>query len=105
MARAVLELAGYSVLLAENGEEGVRAYREAGGAVDLVLLDMSMPRMSGIETLAELLKIDPGVRVLLTSGFSLDEKVRRALDRGAAGFIDKPFTPQALTRKIRDLLG
>lgn len=105
VARAILELAGYSVLLAENGEEGVRAYREAGGAVDLVLLDMSMPRMSGIETLAELLKIDPGVRVLLTSGFSLDEKVRRALDRGAAGFIDKPFTPQALTRKIRDLLG
>ncbi len=66
---------------------------------------MSMPRMSGIEVLATLLDVDPKAKVLVTSGFSLDEKVRRALDRGAAGFIDKPFTPHSLTARIRAILG
>ncbi len=105
VARAILEFAGYSTLIAADGEEGVRVFRDAGGTIDLVLLDMSMPRMSGIEVLAELKKIDPAVKVLVTSGFSLDEKVRKALDRGAAGFIGKPFTPHMLTARIREILG
>lgn len=105
VARAILERAGYSVIVAPGGEEGIRAFRDAAGTIDLVLLDMSMPRMSGIEVLAALLDVDPKAKVLVTSGFSLDEKVRRALDRGAAGFIDKPFTPHSLTARIRAILG
>jgi CheY-like chemotaxis protein len=99
MAKAALKRLGYSVLTAVNGREGLRLYREAAGAVDAVLLDMTMPVMGGEETLRRLLEINPGILVLAMSGFDEGEAKSR-FGVGIAGFIQKPFTAAQLGAKI-----
>ncbi len=99
MAKTALKRIGYRVLTAVNGSEGLRLYRETAGAVDAVLLDMTMPVMGGEETLRRMLEINPGVPVLATSGFDENEAKSR-FGAGIAGFIQKPFTAAQLGAKI-----
>ncbi len=99
MAKTALKRLGYSVLTAVNGREGLRLYREADGAVDAVLLDMTMPVMGGEEMLRRLLEINPGILVLAMSGFDESEAKSR-FGAGIAGFIQKPFTAAQLGAKI-----
>ena len=104
LAREVLQYYGYTVITAENGEEGLRVCREFAGQVDMVLTDVVMPRMSGRE-LAEQLAVErPGTRVLYMSGFTDDAIVRHGLLEEDIAFIQKPFTPESLATKIRELL-
>jgi PAS domain S-box-containing protein len=95
---------GHKVFLARSGAEAVSIYQEQRGQIELVVLDMIMPGMSGAATFDRLKAIDPAVRVLLSSGYSLDGAAREILNRGGRGFIQKPFTIDQLSRKIREIL-
>ncbi len=99
-----LERAGGNVLLAKNGAEAIEIYRRHGQDITLVLLDMTMPEMNGAEALRELRRMRPDVRVILMSGFSEELAFNALDDRAPDGFLQKPFFPETLTRKIRQVL-
>lgn len=103
LAERILTRAGYKVFACENGEEAVVFYRAAFSSIDLVLLDMVMPRLNGLDTLAELRQINPGVKAVILSGFS-DHDGNALAQLGAAGFIQKPFQMQELLRGVREAL-
>jgi len=103
VGRNMLETLGYRVLAVQSGGEAVETYRQKTG-IELVVLDMIMPDMGGAETFAQLKRIDPDVRVLLSSGYSIDGQANEILNQGCSGFIQKPFSIQELSRKIRDIL-
>jgi CheY-like chemotaxis protein len=104
VGRELLEHLGYRVMTAQSGEEALRLYREEMKRIDLVLLDMIMPGMSGSATFDRLLEMDPGVRVLLSSGYSINQTAEEMLDRGCRGFIQKPFDVECLSKKLREVL-
>jgi CheY-like chemotaxis protein len=79
-------------------------YLEKGKAIDLVILDMIMPGLSGGETFDRFRAINPDIRVLLSSGYSIDGLARRIMDRGCNGFLQKPFRLELLSQKIREVL-
>jgi PAS domain S-box-containing protein len=102
LVRKTLESKGYTVLEAEAGAEAVEIARTL--PVDLVLTDMVLPGIGGSEIAARILEIHPDAKVLYTSGYTDDVIVRRGLIKRGAGFIEKPFTPNALARKVREIL-
>ncbi|MDJ0973497.1 MAG: response regulator [Planctomycetota bacterium] len=104
LTRDVLESAGYRVLLAEDGVQGSALFEEHKHDVDVVLLDMTMPRMSGEETFRVLQKLRPGVRVLVTSGYTETEAVNRFRGQTPGGFIHKPYRAAELLQKLGDLV-
>ena len=104
VARVALEETGYAVLLARDGRKAIEVFSERADEIDAVLLDMSMPRMSGEETLAELRSIHPQVRVVLTSGYSEQEISEKFAGKGLAGFVQKPFRASELVNKIHGAL-
>jgi two-component system, cell cycle sensor histidine kinase and response regulator CckA len=95
---------GYDAIVAADGAEALRAFRRDPGRIALVLLDLTMPVMSGEQTLRELQTIRPDVRVLLTSGYNEVEAVQRFVGKGLAGFIQKPYTSLALAEKVKEAL-
>jgi CheY-like chemotaxis protein len=95
---------GYKVLTARSGREAAELYLEKKKKIDLVVLDMIMPGMGGKETFEELKKIDPDVRVLLSSGYSIDSRAKSILDEGCRGFIQKPFNLSIFSSKLREVL-
>ena len=102
--RAMLEKTGYRVLTAEGGRKAVSIYETRKAEIDLVVLDMVMPDMSGGDTYDRLKKINPAVRVLLSSGYSINGQAEEILDRGCNGFIQKPFTLKDFSVKVREIL-
>ncbi|MGM0453750.1 MAG: PAS domain-containing hybrid sensor histidine kinase/response regulator [Thermodesulfobacteriota bacterium] len=102
--RELLEALGYTVLTAQSGNAAVALYAEKKNTVDLVILDLIMPGMSGAETFEALKRENPAVRVLLFSGYSLGSQARELLRRGCGGFLQKPFHMDALSEKIREIL-
>jgi two-component system cell cycle sensor histidine kinase/response regulator CckA len=103
-ARHTLLRYGYQSIPAQDGEAALQAYKNCSGKVALVLLDLTMPVMSGEETLRQLQMIDPKVKVLLTSGYNEVEAVQRFSGKGLAGFIQKPYTAAALAVKVKEVL-
>jgi CheY-like chemotaxis protein len=103
LGRAILEGQGYHVLLAADGEEGVAVYRQEAGRVDLVILDLSMPRLGGRDACRQLARIDPRVRVLLSSGFA-DDPAGMAAEPGVCGFVAKPYRPADLATAVKAAL-
>ena len=99
-----LKMFGYQVLFARGGDEAIQVYRPQQGQISLVILDMLMPKMSGAMVFDFLKKINPEVRVLLTSGYNYDEDAAKIIERGANGFIQKPFGVKELAKKIREIL-
>ena len=95
---------GYKVLVAGSGKEAIAVYERNKGHIDLVILDMIMPDMNGSETYDTIKTIDPEVKVLLSSGYSLDGQATGILERGCNGFIQKPFKMKELSKKIRKIL-
>ncbi|NPU84504.1 MAG: PAS domain S-box protein [Syntrophaceae bacterium] len=104
VAREMLQVLGYRVLRAGSGQEAVAVYHERKDGIDMVILDMIMPGMSGGETFDRLREIDPQVRVLLSSGYSIDGAAREILDRGCNGFLQKPFQLEQMARSVRSVL-
>ena len=103
-ATDVLAAAGIEVEVACDGAEALEVFRRAADEFAVVLLDMTMPVMSGEETLAELRRIRPDVQAILSSGYSEQEASAKFAGGPAAGFLQKPYTPQQLLLKIRELL-
>jgi len=103
LGHTVLQRFGYRVLLAEDGLEAIDIYRREKDGVDLVVLDLTMPRLSGRDTLHRLLQIDPNVHVLFASGYSA-EHVTEGEKEGVFGFISKPYRPQELANAVRAVL-
>jgi len=95
---------GYKVLLAKSGKEAVEVYRQHKDTIDLVIVDMIMPRMGGGEAYDRMKEIDPHLKVLLSSGYSIDGEATKILERGCNGFIQKPFNMEELSVKIREIL-
>ncbi len=104
-AQQTLEQHGYSVLLAENGEIAVEQFARHKDEVAVVLLDMTMPVMSGEETLQRLKALRPDVRVVLSTGFSEDEAARRFEGQGLVGFVQKPYRATHLAEKLHAAVG
>ncbi len=88
---SMLGVLGYTVIHATNGEEGVVRYRERWKEIDLVIVDMIMPKMGGRDCFRKIREINPAVRALLATGFSLDGAVQETLNEGMEGFLQKPF--------------
>jgi signal transduction histidine kinase/ActR/RegA family two-component response regulator len=102
-ARLVLTSAGYEVVTATDGAGALTAYEAMPGQIDAVLLDMTMPVMSGEETLTRLLARWPQAAVIVTSGYG-EQEAQRRLGNRAIGFLQKPFTAAQLARKISEVL-
>lgn len=103
LIEALQEL-GYSVLLAENGLDAIEIYSQNPNEIDLVLLDMVMPKAGGHHTFLKLKELDPNVKVLLSSGFVCEDEVRDLLNLGANGFLPKPHRLPAVATAIRKIL-
>jgi PAS domain S-box-containing protein len=101
----ILERLGYRVIVAATGQQALSLVSHRHEHIDLVVLDMIMPGLSGRETFSRLREIDPGIKVLLYSAHSIDEDVHLMLERGALGFIQKPSRIAALSQKIAEMLG
>ncbi|HZQ10699.1 MAG TPA: PAS domain-containing protein, partial [Anaerolineae bacterium] len=104
VTKRMLSRVGYTPLLAEDGPSGIEIYKHNKESIVCVMLDMTMPRMSGEETLARLKEINPDVRVLLMSGYSEQEASNRFNGKGVSGFMQKPYTPQDLQEKLYEIL-
>ena len=100
----MLEQMGYKVLVAKGGKDGVETFRKHRDKVDLVVLDMIMPDMSGGEAYDRIKEDAPDVKVLLSSGYSADSQARDILERGCQGFIQKPFSLEELSWELRKIL-
>ncbi|TLY36668.1 MAG: response regulator [Nitrospirae bacterium] len=100
----VLQASGYAVIEASNGPEALRIANEHTGPINLLLTDIKMPKMNGRELAERLMPLRPGVKVLYISGHTDSATVNEmALQRGA-NFLQKPFTPDRLTTKVRKVL-
>jgi signal transduction histidine kinase/CheY-like chemotaxis protein len=99
-----LESYGYSVLLANSGAAAIELFEEHREQIDLVLLDMLMPGMSGEETFRVLRAIRPDVKVLLSTGYAPDEAAQRFTEEGLAGFLRKPYDPDELAGEVQRII-
>jgi PAS domain S-box-containing protein len=104
VGKGLLEAMGYRVLTAQDGQEAIEIYREKRDAIDTVILDMVMPDMGGGETYDRLREINPDIKVLLSSGYSIDGQATEILKRGCNGFIQKPFDVEEMSVKIREII-
>ena len=100
----LLETMGYKVLVARHGKQAIEVYKKHSADIDLVLLDMVMPNISGGKTYDHMKEVNPNVKVLLTSGSGIDGQATEILHRGCNGFIQKPFTMKELSTKIKEVL-
>ena len=104
VSREMLEAVGYNVLSAGSGKEAVNVYKKHQDTIDLVVLDLIMPEMGGGQVYDRLKEINPGVKVLLSSGYSINEEAMSIMKRGCDGFIQKPFRIINLSQKIQKIL-
>ena len=104
VGRGLLGELGYTVMTARSGPEALEVYRQNSGRIDIVIMDMIMPGLGGGETFDRLKRINPNVKVLLASGYSINGQASKIIERGCDGFIQKPFTLMQLSAKIREIL-
>ena len=104
IGKEMLEALGYQVHCAQNGQEAINFYTSYKDKINLILLDMIMPGMSGEQVYERLVEINPDVKVLLSSGYSQSDPTERILEKGCNGFIQKPFKIQLLSQTIRKIL-
>ena len=95
---------GYKVLPVDNGREAIDIFTAKKDQIDLVILDMIMPGMNGNEVFAGLKEIDPDIRVILSSGYSLDNRGEQYIKSGFRGILQKPFSMENLSVKIKEVL-
>ena len=103
-AKTMLEKLGYRVTTVTSGKEALSMYASHPERFDMVMLDMVMPDMGGTQTYEQLKQIDTKVKVLLSSGYSINDQVKKLLSLGCKGFIQKPFTVHELSQKVGGVL-
>jgi CheY-like chemotaxis protein len=104
LARSVLERKGYRVLTAVDGLEALRIYGAQAPVIDLVLLDYTMPGMTGLQVFHKLREINPAVRVIFSSGHTMDSDSEVLLAAGGRAFVAKPYRVDDLVRRVRQVL-
>ncbi len=104
IGKEILEKLGYTVITAASGTEALRLFKKKQKIIDLVILDMIMPDMSGRDTFENLKACQANVKVLLSSGYSIEGQATEILNSGCKGFIQKPFSLMQLSRKMREIL-
>jgi CheY-like chemotaxis protein len=104
VSKRMLEKLGYKIVIARSGREAIEIYKDNRTKIHIVILDMIMPGTGGSEAYDKLKEINPDIKVLLSSGYSISGKAQEILDRGCNGFIQKPFDMKQLSQKIRDIL-
>ncbi|MBN1893958.1 response regulator [bacterium] len=105
MGKRMLEKFGYRARIAVNGREAVEFFRRNGHEIDMLVLDVMMPEMDGIETFRSIRKLNPDIPILMTSGYD-EENIWEKMDRdGPCGYIRKPFMADHFLKTIRDILG
>jgi CheY-like chemotaxis protein len=100
MAKETLEDLGYEVLTAGDGQQAIEVYERAMGRIDIVLLDMSMPRMNGTDCFVELRRLDPNVRVVVTSGHSSADVQEKMTELGMTIQLPKPYQRAELSKAL-----
>jgi PAS domain S-box-containing protein len=100
----ILGTLGYEVLVARSGWEAIECYGAKKANIDLVILDMIMPGLGGRETFDTLKAMNPDIRVILSSGYSINEKAKEIMERGAQAFLQKPFGIEEMSTKIKNIL-
>ena len=102
--KEILAALGYKVMVAGSGKQAIEVFKEDHGEIDMVILDMIMPGMGGGDVYDRIKTISPNVKVLLSSGYSVEGRAEKILNRGCDGFIQKPFNIKELSQKIREIL-
>jgi CheY-like chemotaxis protein len=104
VAAEMVKKMGYKVYKAASGREALETFKQNRKHIDLIILDMIMPDMSGGQTFEELVAIDPSVKVILCTGYSLEGRASKILDQGCRGVLQKPFNYESLSIKIKEVL-
>lgn len=105
VGRPMLEKLGYDVMVDSSGKSALSIVNGAGAeGIDLVILDLVMPHMDGSTTFDRIKEIRPDIKVLLSSGYSINGRAQDIMKRGCNGFIQKPFNPVQLSKKLREIL-
>lgn len=104
IARAIIEKLGYRVIEAENGEQAIRIIKAYDQTVDLAILDIVLPDIRGDELFGMIRQLRPSVKILLSSGYSLNKAIQDILDTGADGFIQKPYSYKSMETRLKDML-
>jgi DNA-binding NtrC family response regulator len=104
VGQAMLKTLGYRVIVAKGGRQAIEAMESMDNPIDLVVLDLIMPGMDGGQTFDRLHEIHPGIPVILSSGYSINEQANAILRRGCKGFIQKPFSISDFSKIIRKVL-
>ena len=102
VSKRMLESFGYSVTTCGDGVEALDIYESEGDGIDLIILDLIMPIMGGKQTFEELKKMNPHIKVIISSGYSQDGEVQELMDRGVRGFIQKPYVKDDLARVLQE---
>jgi CheY-like chemotaxis protein len=95
---------GFTVLTAVDGRDALELYRSHFEEIVCVILDLTMPHLDGEQTFREFRRINPGVRVLMSSGYNEQEINQKFVGKGLAGFLQKPYTLMDFSRKLREVL-
>jgi CheY-like chemotaxis protein len=104
VTRDILDMLVYKVFTAKNGREAISIYEQKKNEIALIIMDMIMPGMGGAECFDALKKINPAVKVVLSSGYSMTEQAQDIMKKGCSNFIQKPFSIKELSQKIRETL-
>ena len=105
VAKDMLEALGYEVITAADGLEGISRYRDLWREIDLVILDMVMPNLSGGDCFRRMKEINPKARVVLSSGYSMDGAIQDVMNEGILAFIQKPYRLEELSRVVGTAVG
>ncbi|MBU1218625.1 response regulator [Myxococcota bacterium] len=104
VAQTMLSECGYHVITASDGDQGIKAWKNNRNEINLILLDLVMPVKNGAEVFKEIRETDPGLPIVLMSGFIQDPRITELLEQGAMGFLKKPFTIDSLSQTIGSIL-
>ncbi len=104
VGQKILKTLGYNILVARSGKEAIELYKKNRDNIDTVILDMIMPVMGRGDTYDRMKEINPDIKVLLSSGYSIDGLATEILERGCNGFIQKPFSMKELSQRIREII-
>jgi DNA-binding NtrC family response regulator len=104
LGEQILTDSGYAVLTAPDGESALRFYQQKKDEIDLIILDLIMPGIGGRRCLNDLLKVNPEVNILVSSGYYLDDRTREVIKAGAKGFVSKPYDLTQMLDVVRQVL-
>lgn len=104
VGRTICKALGYTVFTADSGKEALKLYKDKKNDINVVVLDMIMPGMDGLEVFLALKKLNPDIKVLLSTGYAIDENAQEMLRQGCKGYILKPYSVVDFSHKLREIL-